>query len=208
MSKPSLIFDLDGTLWDPSILIASAWNRVVKRENIAFREISSKDIRTVTGLPHDECVRVLFDGLSESDIIRLNLGTQEEDQTTMGDSLPLFPGVMEGLAALSTSFSLYIVSNCQRGYIEKFLDRSGLRDRFIGWTCWGDTGLVKSKNLKQLILEHGLSTCAYIGDTEGDESAAAFCNIPFYFVGYGYGIARYPLRTFHTFPSLVDYFNH
>ena len=47
----SLIFDLDGTLWDTCEACAVAWNNVVNRNEIKFRQVTSSDVRRVTGKP-------------------------------------------------------------------------------------------------------------------------------------------------------------
>ena len=39
----SLIFDLDGTLWDTCEACAVAWNNVVNRNEIKFRQVTASD---------------------------------------------------------------------------------------------------------------------------------------------------------------------
>ena len=40
----AIVFDLDGTLWDTCQACAVAWNRVVARHGIPFREITYGDV--------------------------------------------------------------------------------------------------------------------------------------------------------------------
>ena len=53
----SLIFDLDGTLWDTCEACAEAWNNVVNRNEIKFRQVTASDVRSVTGKHHAECIK-------------------------------------------------------------------------------------------------------------------------------------------------------
>ena len=56
----SIIFDLDGTLWDTCEACAVAWNNVLKRNNIDFRKITASDVRGVTGKPLEDCIKTVF----------------------------------------------------------------------------------------------------------------------------------------------------
>ena len=67
----SVVFDLDGTLWDTCAICALGWNNVLRRHRIAFREITPEDIRGIMGLPHDECVRRIFVDFSEQQLTLL-----------------------------------------------------------------------------------------------------------------------------------------
>ena len=65
ISYDSLIFDLDGTLWDTTEAIVVAWNNVLERNKINFKKIDSSDIKKVTGMQHDECVKTIFRSLDK-----------------------------------------------------------------------------------------------------------------------------------------------
>lgn len=54
------------------------------------------------------------------------------------------------LQIMYKKYPLYIVSNSQSGYIEVFLQTSGLEKYFKGHLCNGDTGLDKGSNIRKL----------------------------------------------------------
>src|SRR5262249_15652973 len=116
-----VVFDLDGTLGDTSASCGVAWNRVLARHRIPFRSITEHDVRSVTGRPHEDCIRTVFAGLSEPHIATLAAETQTEDNQAIAElGGELFADVETGIRQLSARYPLYIVSNCQSGYIETF----------------------------------------------------------------------------------------
>ncbi len=89
---------------------------------IASRQIVADDVRKVAGKPHEACIRESFPGLAERDLRRLIDETPGEDIRMVAElGGALFPGVVLGLARLARRRPLFIVSNCQSGYIETFL---------------------------------------------------------------------------------------
>ena len=79
MAFDSLIFDLDGTLWDTCAQCATAWNNVLATEGIGYRKITAEDVRMVTGKPHEECIRLTFCDLTEEQVKRISEATMIED---------------------------------------------------------------------------------------------------------------------------------
>ena len=63
----SSILDLDGTLWDTCEACAVAWNNVVNRNEIKFRQVAAEDVRSVTGKRYAECIQTLFSSLSNEE---------------------------------------------------------------------------------------------------------------------------------------------
>jgi phosphoglycolate phosphatase len=200
----SLIFDLDGTLWDTCASCAIAWNTVLRRHGISFREITADDVRKVTGKPHDACIRDTFVGLPETELQVLIDETSIEDNRAIEQhGGELFPGVREGLIALARSFPLFIVSNCQAGYIELFLRWSGVAAQVRDFECWGNTGRAKPENLRDVIDRNTLAQPWFVGDATGDLQAAEACNVPFVHAAYGYGqVDRAHLRV-QSFSELL-----
>ena len=94
---------------------------------------------------------------------------------------------MKTIATLSKGHRLFIVSNCQSGYIELFLRKTGLEKYITDIECFGNTKKTKGENIR-LVIDRNIpgSTC-YVGDTAGDQTAAAYAGIPFIFASYGFG---------------------
>lgn len=202
----SIVFDLDGTLWDTSAACAVAWNGVLARHRIRFREVTEHDVRRVTGKPHDECIREVFVGVAEPDILTLIAATEVADnQAVAAQGGALYPDVDTGLRRLAARYPLFIVSNCQAGYIEAFFRWSGLGQCFRDVECWGKTGLTKAANLAALIERNRLRQPVLVGDTEGDRTAARRCGIPFVYVDYGFGQCAEADRRFSSFGALVHW---
>lgn len=199
------MFDLDGTLWNATVPTARAWNEILESDGIPFAVITPDDVARVTGLPHDEAIRRAFPGVSPSQLETLITRTLIEDGEMIARTgAPVYEGVAEGLAELAQTRKLFVVSNCQTGYIETFFETSGLGHLFTDRECFGKTGRPKGENLKMVIERNQLESAVMVGDTNGDEEAARYCGVPFVFVGYGFGQADSPDFAFENFSELVE----
>ena len=200
--KPALIFDLDGTLWDSSEVVAESWNVVGRRYYGPNYFVSGDDVRGLMGKTMHEIGVFLTPpnaGPEKEAFLRECFSYEVE---YLGDHPgKLFPEELQILHELSQKYRLFIVSNCQNGYIENFMPLmpEGLIEGFL---CYGDTHKPKNFTIRALMEKHQIEAAAYIGDTAGDESATRLAKIPFIHAAYGYGKALSPDGVAHRFVDL------
>lgn len=184
----SIIFDLDGTLWDPTETVVSGWNQVINSYIGAANEVTIEDLQGIMGLPVPEVGRKLFPDADED--TRQKIMDECCDMECLVLSQQggrLYARVEEVLQALSAKYKLFIVSNCQAGYIEAFYEYHQLQKYFTDYENPGRTGLSKGENIKLVMDRNHLVRPVYVGDTEGDRKAARFAGIPFVYARYGFG---------------------
>ena len=203
----SLIFDLDGTLWDSSHACASGWNQALFEMGKKARNFSPADIGAIMGLPPSKIFEKFFP--EESPEERSAIASRclrEELKSIQETTIGLFPGVKAGLITLAQTFPLYLVSNCLTDYLETFFTLSGLKPLFKDSTCHGATGKTKAENISLIIANHHLKSAAYIGDTAADHKSAERAGALYFHVNYGFGTPDRECQTFDTFSELVSYF--
>lgn len=200
----SIIFDVDGTLWDSTEIVARSWTDYLKTEGI-FMEITSQRLMQLFGQFLPDIAKALFPDFSEEEQLRLIDGCcQAEHEALSRQCAPLYPGLESTLQALSRKFPLFIVSNCQAGYIEVFLKATGFSKYFKGHLCPGDTGKDKAGNIRQIIDDYGLSSPVYVGDTMGDYKACQKAGVPFIFASYGFGDVPEGTLRIRSLPELIS----
>ena len=116
----------------------------------------------------------------------------------------LFPGVRETLEQLAGRYRLFIVSNCQDGYIEAFLKNSGLGGYFKDFTCQAYTGRLKGENIRIIMERNGLDEAVYVGDTQGDANACKEAEVPMIFASYGFGEVEGEYPSIQAFTELQN----
>ena len=93
----------------------------------------------------------------------------------------------ETLKELNKRYPLFVVSNCQAGYIELVFEKTGLGKYFTGHLCPGDSGEAKAANIRSIAKKYQLKAPVYVGDTFGDYQACQEAGVPFVFASYGFG---------------------
>jgi phosphoglycolate phosphatase len=188
MNIDSIIFDLDGTLWDSTDIVLKAWEKVVLSRAEIQRSVTREELQGIMGLQLKQCAEKLFPYLSaELQMEIMKECCNEECDWIRKEGGILYANLEETLKNLSEKLPLFIVSNCNCGYIEAFLEYHGLQSYFVDFECAGNTGLLKGENIKKIIDKHNLKHPIYVGDTKGDFDGAKLANIPFVFAGYGFG---------------------
>ncbi|OAT82609.1 HAD family hydrolase [Bacillus sp. MKU004] len=203
----SIIFDLDGTLWDPRETVVESWNRVIKEHDKVDNELTSQHLKETMGMQMHEIGKKLFPELEEEERDRFMKTCSGVEIGYLRDKGGiLYDEVEEVLEELAKTYKLYIVSNCQDGYIEAFYDYHKLGKHFIDYENPGRTGLSKGENIKLIIERNHLKHPVYVGDTEGDRNAAMHAGIPFVYARYGFGNVDHYDYVIDTFGELLEIF--
>lgn len=201
--KKSIIFDLDGTLWDSTGCVCAIWNRVLNKYEDISLTITQEIVSKMMGKTMNEIGKTLFPNLTEErrQQIIADFGNEEVNYLSQKGAV-LYERLEETLKMLSLDYELYIVSNCQDGYVDAFLHAHQLESYFKDYEMSGRTGLDKGHNIKLIMKRNTIEQAFYVGDTEGDEDASRFAGIPFIYASYGFGKAKNPDMIIHSIEEL------
>ena len=207
MEKSGIIFDMDGTLWDSAKAVADSWTEVVAREYTPERVITEEEIKSVMGLTMDKLAARIFPELPEEKRLQLlEVCGGEENEYLRTHGAIVYPQVEETFQKLKEKYHLYIVSNCQSGYIEAFLEYYGYGKYIEDTECYGNNGLVKGENIRKVAERNHLTKAVYVGDIQGDYDASMQAGVEFIHAGYGFGTvdANVPeIAAFAELPEVV-----
>ena len=204
--KRGIIFDLDGTLWDSCRVMADAWMECIRiywPEH--FRVITPAQMYSACGKTMDDFARFVLADLPEE--LNQAIGRKCEYfeldymKEHCGD---LYPGLEETLARLREMYHLFIVSNCQDGYIETFMQASGMGGYIEDIESYGRTGMKKHENIRLLMQRNGLDQAVYVGDTRLDRKSSDLAGIPFIHARYGFEELIPDVPSIDSLPELVQ----
>lgn len=205
MNNDAIIFDVDGTLWNACPASAKGWNIGLAKLGID-KKVTSKQIESVAGNPYDKCVEILLPGLQKQYPNLLDTLNECEIEVVKSDGGTFYNGVIEGIKTLASSYKIFLASNCQEWYMKLFLELSGLEPLLAGFDCHRMSNLPKHEMLLKIKSNHSLNNPVYVGDTEGDETAANLTGMEFIHVSYGFGSPANKAINFDSFAALLDYF--
>lgn len=191
--RKGILFDLDGTLWDSSEQVTKSWNKCIREKTDRSEQITAHDMRhSYMGKTLPDIAALIFPDMEESERLRiLKLCSDDEINYLRGltaEGYPaLFPDECNVIKKLAQEYTLGIVSNCQSGYIEIYLDEIDFAECFSDIECEGNTKLSKGENIRLVMERQGIEKCVYVGDTQGDANAAREAGVPFIHAAYGFG---------------------
>ncbi|MBD5241666.1 MAG: HAD family hydrolase [Barnesiella sp.] len=200
----SLIFDMDGTLWDAVDSYAKVWDATFADMNMD-RTVSRNQLIQCMGLPIDKIYEVV---VAKPDIAPRFLQRLAENEDSMMLSLggKLYPGVKQYIPLLAEKFRLFMVSNCGVLGLPNFLKFTGLEPFFTDTLSFGQTLLPKEGNIRILIDKYSLKAPVYIGDTAGDCKSAHAAGIPMMLAQYGFGDAPDADFKADSFDAIANFF--
>lgn len=206
----SLILDIDGTLWNTTGIVAVAWNKAVSELNLKnVAPVTPAVLQHEFGKTMDTIADDIFPSVPQparSELLKLCCAYEHEAVNANNTDIS-YPLVSKTVEELSKKTKLFIVSNCQKGYIELTMKKLGIEKYITDKECFGNTGKGKAENIRLLIARNHLANPAYAGDTQGDCDACKEAHVPFIWASYGFGTADSFCTKINSFAELADLFS-
>lgn len=206
MNYESIIFDIDGTLWDSRALIAEGYNIQLRKEGLHRLQTNADVLLRLFGKTMSEIADNLFPefppqqryALMDRCIASEDAYLKEQPCDTIA-----YPDIRPTMEALARNHRLFIVSNGQKGYPQLAAQKLGVAHLITGYLSYGDTGTAKGETIRTLMKAHGITSAVYVGDTQGDYEATVDAGIDFIWADYGFGKPEACHGTIHCFKDLL-----
>ena len=183
-----IIFDVDGTLWNSTPIVENAWNQALADNGYGNIKVTAKQLQGLFGLPMPEIINAIMPGVPQDEQDAFAPKCYEYEHAYLEkEAGVLYPGICETIRELAKKHKIFIVSNCQAGYIELFMSKSGIGDVITDHVCLGDNNLLKADNIRLIVDKYGLKAPVYIGDIQGDANASYEAGVEFIHAAYGFG---------------------
>ncbi len=203
--KKGIIFDMDGTLWDSAAGVAESWNEAILAYGYERKPLTAGDIQSVMGKTMEDIADILF---LELNVMQrkelLDLCCRLENDYLRRHGGVLYPDIRKTMEKLKVNYHLYIVSNCQAGYIEAFLDYYKFHDLIEDIECYGNNDKPKGENIALLYQRNNLEDAVYVGDIQGDYDASMSAGVRFIHAGYGFGKVEADVPEIQKFSDLIE----
>ena len=184
----SVIFDVDGTIWDSTGVVTEAWNKALIDTGFGHIQVTAERLKGLFGLPMIDIMMDILPGVEEKELREFERVCNEyEEEFILEKAGDVYENIGEVIAEISKDIPVYIVSNCQSGYIELVIKHLKLEEYVSDFTCFGDTGMFKAPNIRLICDKHKLEAPVYVGDTHMDADACKEADVPMIFVNYGFG---------------------
>ena len=189
MRFDGLILDVDGTIWNTTGIVAEEKNKKIDTFFPQVPHVNAEILKDQFGKTMDVIADNLFGVLSAEDkkILMEKCCIYEQKALLENTKNITYEGVIETLKKLSSIIPIFIVSNCQSGYIELVIEKNQITPLIKDFECFGNTGKSKAENIKLVASRNGLKSPVYVGDTQGDYEACKEAGVPFIWAAYGFG---------------------
>ena len=201
--KTGITFHMDGTLWDSASQVAAAWSRITVPK--LGKKVTAQDMYRTMGMPMDQLAAAIFPGHALSELLPiLEESYQLENDYLIEHGAVLYPDLIKTIQELSRTYPLYIVSNCQEGYIEAFLTYYQLGPYFEDHICFGENNKSKGENIALIMERNQIERGIYVGDIQADYEAAMAGGAEFIHAAYGFGTVEAEVPRLHAFRELPE----
>lgn len=207
MKYEMIIFDLDGTLWETSECSYISANRVLKKYN-SQNEVTRETVDKTMGCTFAKTAEMYMPYYEEEKrnfILKEMLADVSKMLTVTGGNV--YFNLEETLIKLKEKYELAIVSNCDAGYIESFLESSHLEKYFKDFMAAAKMKISKAEAIKRIIERNSIKSAIYVGDTINDKNASSEAGIDFVHAKYGFEKnldTDYSINDIIELPDLLD----
>lgn len=199
----SIIFDVDGTLWDVREVVSYAWRDIIKENTDWPITFDGQSLGAMFGKTMDTIFFHFYPNATQEEYVNITEKIYvRQNEYLMKYAPSMYPEAKETLLELKKKFRLFVVTNAQKGYVETLVKVHNLEGIFEDWLCFGDTNAPKDVTITKLMEKNGLKNSVYVGDTQGDADSCAKSGIPIIYAAYGLGKVEEPLYSIGSFAEL------
>jgi phosphoglycolate phosphatase len=182
-----IVFDWDGTLMDSAAKIVHCFERAFIDAGVAYPGADA--VRRIIGLGLKEAITALMPGAESSQCLAVGDRYRENFLALDAEAMSLFPGVRQGLHALTErGHLLAIATGKSRRGLDRVLGHTSLSEFFVATRCADEALSKPHPRMLEDILEYtGLTPAqaVMVGDTTYDMLMAKAANMAGLAVSYG-----------------------
>lgn len=187
--RPLVVFDLDGTLFDPAPLTVRALHSALARYGL--RPLEEAEIVAGIGEPGSTWYRELVAAMAEPAVVDAVMAAfHDRERALVSSEGRLFDGVEDMLAEVRAGAGAMVL--CTNGfpeYVDRVLARTGIQ-RFFDEVCAGGGGRLDKPALVARIVARRGRPGVVVGDRFHDVEAARRNGLASIGAAYGYGTER------------------
>ena len=208
MKYESIIFDIDGTLWDSRALIAEGYNIQLRKEGLDHLQTNADVLLQLFGRTMSDIADHLFPEFPPEERYALMdrcIASEDAYLEQHPCDTIAYPDILATMEKLAKNHRLFIVSNGQKGYPQLAARKLGVAHLIEGYLSYGDTGTHKGETIRILMKNHNITDAVYVGDTQGDYEATVAAGVAFIWADYGFGKPEACDGTIHCFKDLLNF---
>lgn len=182
----SIIFDMDGTLWDAVDSYCKIWDVTLLQCGIIREPVTRQQLIGLMGKTLEHIIAVLVpEAAGNQQFYKLLDENERKMMPVLGGKL--YDGATETMAQLTKNYKLFMVSNCSSHGLPNFLHFTGLTPYITATLSHGDTNKDKAYNISEISRRFNLQSPLYVGDTRSDYDACIKAGVDFAWASYGFG---------------------